>query len=348
MRTFTPSEQELFEQLACLKQPVLLKICKNYLQKLGYKNVIATKDYIVAEGEIPIVLSAHLDTVFKEPPKPQDIFYDRKKNVMWSPYGLGADDRAGVFAIFTLLRRGLRPHIVFTTDEEFGCLGAEALITRECPFKDIKYIIQIDRRGSNDCVFYELNYPEFEKYIESFGFVTAHGSFTDIVVLCPAWKVAGVNLSTGYYNEHNFIEYLRPNQLMATIDKVEKMLRAEDNVHWKYISYKKNSNSPWNIACGMGPLEDDTEIVTCAGCGKEFFEIETYPVNNFDIGEEQHFCIDCLCQNAHWCNYCAEPYIASNDYNHVNICPACYAAEREEENGSERNSSKGQNNQKDS
>ena len=199
-----------------------------------------------------------------------------------------------------------------------------------------------------DCVFYELNYPEFEKYIESFGFVTAYGSFTDIVVLCPAWKVAGVNLSTGYYNEHNFIEYLRPNQLMATIDKVEKMLRAEDNVHWKYIPYKKGSNSPWNIACGMGPLEDDTEIVTCAGCGKEFFEIETYPVNNFDIGEEQHFCIDCLCQNAHWCNCCAEPYIASNDYNHVNICPACYAAEREEENGSERNSSKGQNNQKDS
>lgn len=347
MRIFTPSEQELFEQLVCLKQPVLLKACKNYLQRIGYKNVIATKDYVVAEGEIPIVLSAHLDTVFSEPPKAQDIFYDRKKNVMWSPSGLGADDRAGVFAIFTLLRRGLRPHIVFTTDEELGCLGAEALVTRECPFKDIRYIIQIDRRGSNDCVFYDLDYPEFEKYIESFGFVTAPGSFTDIVVLCPAWKVAGVNLSTGYYNEHSVAEILRPNQLMVTIDKIEKMLRAENTVHWKYISYKKTPHSLWNIAYGMGPLEDDTEIVNCTGCGKEFFEVETYPVKDFDTGTIEHFCIDCLCQYAHWCNCCSEPYIATANYNHKDICPACYAAEGEE-NGSERNNSERQNNKEDS
>ena len=84
-----------------------------------------------------------MDTVFFKPAT--IIYYDRQKNTMWSPMGLGADDRAGVFAIIQILQSGLRPHIIFTTDEEKGCLGAEALAKTECPFQELKYIIELDR-----------------------------------------------------------------------------------------------------------------------------------------------------------------------------------------------------------
>ena len=96
MKTFKNSELRTFEQLASLRQSSLKKVLASFLKK-HYKKVVHTKDYIFAEGTIPIALTAHMDTVFKQPP--QEIFFDPVKNVMWSPEGLGADDRAGIFAI---------------------------------------------------------------------------------------------------------------------------------------------------------------------------------------------------------------------------------------------------------
>ena len=88
---------------------------------------------------------------------------------------------------------------------------------------DLNYIIQLDRRGSNDCVFYECNNPEFVEYVEAFGFVTAHGTFSDISTICPSWGIAGVNLSIGYIDEHSYSEILYVGNMLATIGKVEKM-----------------------------------------------------------------------------------------------------------------------------
>ena len=104
-----------------------------YLRKHEYK-VIATKQYILAEGELPVCLVAHLDTVEKKPPT--DIYFDKEQGVMWSPQLLGADDRAGVYAIIQIIEAGYKPHVIFTTDEEIGALGAQKLIEDfpECPF----------------------------------------------------------------------------------------------------------------------------------------------------------------------------------------------------------------------
>jgi hypothetical protein len=161
-----------------MTQGSLHKTLKTCLDKY-YKEVVCTDDYVMAYGTIPIALVAHMDTVFKQPP--QDIYYDREQNVIWSPEGGCGDDRTGVFAILKILQSGLRPTIIFTTDEESGGLGAVQLVTDfpEAPV-DIKYIIQLDRRGSNDCVFYDCENEEFEQYVETFGFITGFGSFSDI------------------------------------------------------------------------------------------------------------------------------------------------------------------------
>ena len=156
------NDYQLFRALAELTQEQLRNLLFAHLKR-KYKKIIATEEYIYAVGDIPIGLLAHMDTVFKAPPT--EIYYDRRKNVMWSPTGLGADDRAGVFSILQLIKAGYRPHVIFTTDEEIGCVGAQELSFLPCPFEDLRYIIQLDRRNSNDCVFYDCANAEFEKNI---------------------------------------------------------------------------------------------------------------------------------------------------------------------------------------
>ena len=324
MKTLNQQELKSIEQFFQLKQPQLMKAMKHYLN-MKYENVISTKEYLIAVGEIPVALVAHLDTVFKEPP--HDIFYDRVKNVMWSPYGLGADDRAGVYAIVQILKSGLRPTVIFTTDEELGCLGAEALAEQvKTPPIDLKYIIQLDRRGSNDCVFYTCDNPEFDAYVESFGFVTNFGSFSDISTICPAWKIAGVNLSIGYYDEHSVSETLYIGQMYDTIRKVKHMLEAaidapkfeyiEDFNYNKWFTKVLNDEDDywgWDPSYGISKEEWASFMEPqskCNRCGHWDYDYNLFPVKDQN-NKTTFFCCDCLPQveGLFWCNICGEPFI---------------------------------------
>ncbi len=193
--------------------------------KYGYKSKKMVQDdkFLYAPGDIPVLVIAHLDTVHHG--YPGDIYYDAYHQIVWSPTGLGADDRAGVWAIHQLLEMGFRPHVLYTDLEEKGCLGAEqcARVMKDTP-PDIKFMVQFDRRGANDCVFYQCDNRDFVKHIEKYGFKEAQGSSTDIKRLMPVWGIAGVNLSVGYYREHSDAEHLNLNQLHHTINRVTYLL----------------------------------------------------------------------------------------------------------------------------
>ena len=211
----------------------------------GYKEIRRTKNFIIAEGDIPICLIAHCDTVFNQPPK--EWIYDYKKQVLWCPTGAGFDDRAGITAILKIINDGFRPHIVFTNGEEIGGVGAYELIDffPSCPFQELKFMIELDREGRNDCVFYHCNNKTFIKKIESYGFRENYGSFTDISIIMPSWNVAGVNLSVGYYDEHSKMERIYIKQLQSTIKKVENILKDNKYLfNYKYVK-AKGSYVPW-------------------------------------------------------------------------------------------------------
>lgn len=304
-KRFDEKDLKLFEQLVSSNQLVLKKSMTKYLKK-KYTKVIETPEYVLAEGDIPIALIAHLDTVFDK--TPVEMFYDREKNVLWSPQGLGADDRAGIFAIIKIIQSGLRPHIIFTTDEEIGGVGARKLATIDCPFKDLRYIIQLDRRGFNDCVFYDCANEQFTKYVEEFGFKEANGSFSDISFICPAWKVAGVNLSVGYKDEHSFVERLYVSPLKATIEKVKIMLQEEEIPFFKFV-YDEYMQRFYNLY-GIPGLD----VVTCSKCNKEFLEEEIFPVKDLD-GKTIFLCPDCLVSsNVNWCSICGEGFKTNDSF----------------------------------
>ena len=221
---------------------------------------------------------------------------------MWSPQLLGSDDRAGVYAIIQIVEAGYKPHIIFTTDEETGAQGSQALIMQkpDCPLENLKAIFQLDRRGSDDCVFYDCDNPDFTKYVESFGFKEAYGSFSDISIIAPAWGVAAANLSVGYYLEHSNAEYLKCRELEKTIERVKKILdNAENMLSYTYIKALKTY--------GWGHDDSFGWANRCVFCGN--------PVTNgqFHLVKENNYSYKV-------CHHCYNTYY-NNDYSEGNNEP---------------------------
>ena len=232
--------------LCCIEVKQLRIFLYNFLRRHGYKEIRRGKGYIIAEGNIPACLIAHLDTVFRHQPSAEQFLFDPKRKVLWSPYGSGFDDRAGVYAIMEIIEAGYRPHIVFTEGEEYGGIGANQLVEDfpKCPFNKCKALIELDRANSDDMVFYDCDNEKFEEFIGKFGFVADIGSFTDISIIAPEWEIAAVNLSVGYLDEHTVSERLHTTWCDATIDKVKNILieiNKKSVKPYKYIKLDYNS-----------------------------------------------------------------------------------------------------------
>lgn len=311
MKILNEKELNSLKTIFKLEQSHLFEIMYKYLQK-KYTNILIDKKYIIAVGDIPIGLVAHLDTVFNRPPI--EFFYDKEKNVIWSPQGLGADDRAGVYSIIQIIEKGYLPTIILTKDEEAGCLGSKRMVKKiPTPPTKLKYIIQLDRQGKDDCVFYNCNNLIFNDYIKKFDFKIEFGSFSDISEICPVWGVAGVNLSIGYKYEHSFSELLYVDHMYNTIYKVENMLKDVDNIDFfDYID--KNCNKLF------GEL-----VKQCHQCSTTNFDFNLFPVK--DENEETIFlCVDCMSKikNLNWCIKCGEPFIDKNlSINDIAHCKKC-------------------------
>ena len=143
----------------------LLKLDENELKNELYEYLINMKmnpqkedGFIYVKGDIPVLLVAHMDTVCLS--TPTNIIYQQELDKIYNPNGiLGGDDRCGIYIILELLKK-YRPYVLFTEDEEKECIGAKKAVNK-ISIPDVKYIIEFDRRGQNDCVFYECDNKEF-------------------------------------------------------------------------------------------------------------------------------------------------------------------------------------------
>ena len=282
------SDFKLLSQIVMMKETTLVKGLTKILQNyFPIQNVIATDDFIYALGDEPIGLVAHLDTVHRE--TVQDIFHDSNKKVIWSPQGIGGDDRAGVFAILKILEQGYRPSVIFCTKEETGGIGATEFVKMFIkPLVKTNFLIELDRRGEEDSVFYDLDNEKFEDYINTFGFKTNWGTFSDISVIAPVWQIPAVNLSIGYFNEHSFSEYIHYPSLFKTIERVTKILDYE-YIEDHIFEYIENPYSYYwkqmNVTAGTGECK-------CDYCDKIFPKEEIFGIAEGDA--TLHLCVDCL------------------------------------------------------
>lgn len=188
---------------------------------MGYDPISRT-GFLYAKGEVPVLLVAHLDTVHASPVR--TLCRSEDHSVLMSPEGVGGDDRAGVYMIMELVRKH-RCHVLFCEDEEHGGIGAHSFTSSKI-VPDVNYIVELDRRGAQDAVFYDCDNPEFTDFICGFGFREELGTFSDISVIAPHLGVAAVNISAGYHNEHTLHEYIDLVQVHRNIDTLVRMLSA--------------------------------------------------------------------------------------------------------------------------
>ena len=222
-------DYELFERILRLPQQKLKGMLESHLIRSGYRPV-SERGFLYASGELPVLLVAHLDTVHHQTVR--DICYSAERRIVMSPQGIGGDDRAGVFMILQIIRRA-RCHVLFCEDEEIGAVGA-GLFDQSRIRPEVNFIVELDRRGRNDAVFYGCCNREFTFFVERFGFQEAMGSFSDISIIAPRLETAAVNISAGYYEEHTQHEYIDLKHMMMNVRRVTRMAQAECS-HFAYV-----------------------------------------------------------------------------------------------------------------
>lgn len=289
---------KILENICSMKEKELYKFVKTFLMSLPFNSFNEGKNYFIAWGSLDVALVAHLDTVFDFPP--HELFYDRDKDtILTLGQGAGFDDRAGVYAILKILTewKDVPPTIIFTLGEEEYGIGAREIATSDNlrnEAKRLKYMIELDRQGKDDCVFYQCISRDFQSYVSSFGFKEQPGSYSDIYFLMDEWQTCGVNLSIGYYDEHTDYEYLRPSQMEVTIIRVLKMLKDVKNVN--RFRYKR------------------VVAHNCDRCGQPSELIDVNTING-----HKRYCINCLVEACNYCPNC-EQLISMED---TDFCPVC-------------------------
>lgn len=181
--------------------------------------------YIKGKRQNKVLLVAHADTYWdRNYDRDQGISQDLQiygNTIINKNGGLGADDRAGCAIIWLL--KDLGHSILITDGEEKRQQGSNWLMDNNPDIADEinkkhQFIIQFDRKNSNEFKCYDKGTEEFRKYIIQITSFTEPDkrAATDIKALCR--DIAGVNLSVGYYNEHNSNEYLNIDHWQNTLE----------------------------------------------------------------------------------------------------------------------------------
>ena len=252
---------EDFKKILKMEQKDLKLFLYNTMKEKGY-NPQFRDGFIYAKGELPVMLVAHMDTVHKSAVK--EIYVSDCGNIT-SPQGIGGDDRCGIYMITQLMQH--KPYILFTEDEEVGGVGAKkfaaAYNKNEIEPIDVKYLIELDRKGCNDMVFYECDNEEFEKYIGKFGWDSRYGTYSDICSVAPVIGKAAVNLSSGYYKAHTTEEIINIDDVMTNIKRVRKMIKASKNDEVPSFKYVRSEyNYYYNYGKQYSSSYSDTTTTT--------------------------------------------------------------------------------------
>jgi hypothetical protein len=172
--------------------------------------------YLHKDDNLPCLV-AHIDTVHKQKPKLDDIVLENDILFNRGGYGLGADDRAGVYALLEL--KDLPYNLLFTNYEETGCIGVKKAI-HDLPelLSANTCFIEIDRKETGHYVDYIGAEQEFLDIFNKRGLDNKKGSYSDVAELSKKLSIASVNLACGYHNPHGDEEYLNIKELQVVID----------------------------------------------------------------------------------------------------------------------------------
>lgn len=212
----------------------MLTYIRQYVHSLGlsctsdaYGNIYVTK------GKGPYVaFVAHTDTVHTivsdcRVHKHGDTLF-AFNGVSGRQYGIGGDDKVGVFCNLQALSDFKNVKLAFFRNEEIGCLGSGNAILSF--FDDCNFVIQFDRRGNSDLITSvggaDLCSTEFKTatkpFFDKIGYKETSGLSTDVATLKRrGLAVSAVNLSCGYHDPHMNTEIVK----ISEVDRIYKTIK---------------------------------------------------------------------------------------------------------------------------
>jgi len=269
---------------------------KNLIQLLKETQNSLIKKYEITAGAVLIkgskeglkpLLTAHLDTInthrYKSALNSTDldiigntITLNKKSKASC----LGGDDRCGVWIVESLLKNSINDYdILLTTDEEIGGIGVGTWCNTLYKDENWSCIISLDRRspnGVNEFATYGFDAQDLNNIFLDLGFQEGMGSYTDGVTVAEHTKVAMINLSVGYDNEHTKNEIIYYDKMVETL----KLLQNQEFI--RQVSKKQ-------FEVEELPYYDDFFIentpIVCEVCGEH---TKLYDANGYFV------CADCL------------------------------------------------------
>lgn len=234
--------------------------------KSFYRSYIYDKDsyLIFINKQSTMLLQAHTDTVRVDK---TPVIVTQEKNILRANGVLGADDRAGIFAIIEIVKackeNGIEvPNLIFTSGEEIGGVGMKKLTNKikAKKFKHIMMAIALDRKGAGEYVVYNTLPEEIKNYTESFGWNSGYGTFSDIEIFTTKYHIPSINISVGYHNAHMQTECLHLDELNLSLIRLEEMLKepmlkkyeAYEEYTGSYLGHHNYNYDGYNYAGGQG------------------------------------------------------------------------------------------------
>ncbi len=210
----------------------------------GYKEDEHGNFYLKIGDKPSTMFTCHLDTACQKQQKVNHVFHKNGKYVGTDGKTiLGADDKAGMVVILSLIEKQVPGLYYFFIGEEVGCVGSNALSQTWLKTEFSEYILKcvsFDRRGTTSVITEQLYgrcaSDEFAQELsnrlntvgvdfnfspDDTGVLTDSINFMDFVPECT-------NISVGYYNEHGGKE-------LQDLEFLSKLSKAVCEIDWETL-----------------------------------------------------------------------------------------------------------------
>jgi hypothetical protein len=220
---------------------------KKFLPK-GYQEDEHGNFYLKIGDKPSTMFTCHLDTACSKQDKVNHVFHPSGKYVGTDGSTiLGADDKAGMVVILSLIEKQVPGLYYFFIGEEVGCIGSNALSQTWLQTEFAEYItkcVSFDRRGTTSVITEQLYgrcasdefavelslrlnaVGNFKFAPDDTGVLTDSINFMDFVPECT-------NISVGYYNEHGGDE-------IQDLDFLKKLSIAVCEIDWETLPIKRD------------------------------------------------------------------------------------------------------------
>lgn len=260
-KQFTEDHKYMIELLKEPQRAKVIALTMRGVDLTQYDIIAGLKHYVIVPKKpetafMPMIM-AHTDIQANVKHPDDNLEYDPKLDRFSSPRGLGADDRAGCYAINRILLANPGKFIVALFDEEeIGCNGSKEFAASK-QFADVDAMascyVSIDRKrgygGVSQIATYDSDNAELFDLIKlTTGRATVRGSSTDCKALASGSaklpKQSGLacfNMSCGYENEHQSSEALYFKELEEVVVDFDCMVMGAPELWTKRFSVDKKA-----------------------------------------------------------------------------------------------------------